>query len=284
MHDLSALLAAINVAHGTRYALAGRYMGGEQGAYQLRDAAGQEAVLKRSLGTAHAERVQRAAAVTERLRQRGYPAPRYRAVGIVEDASYSIQEALPGEPLASLPPELVPAAIALNTAQAGAVGDLPRHWPAPVRDPLLYGGEGFCLHESLRSHSAETTRLLGRLRHIAQSTPKGPWADCDIVHYDFSPANILAANGAISGVIDWEGVCAGDRAFDLVTLWFYSDDAPATDALLHQHLRHTVEAQRLPLYVAHMALRQVDWSIRFHDEVAVQRWLHRAQATLALVT
>lgn len=85
-------------------------------------------------------------------------------------------------------------------------------------------------------------------------------------------------------MIDWEGVCAGDRAFDLVTLWFYSDDVPTTDALLYHHLQRTVAPLRLQLYVAHIALRQVDWSIRFHDEVAVQRWLHRAQATLALVT
>lgn len=83
-------------------------------------------------------------------------------------------------------------------------------------------------------------------------------------------------------MIDWEGVCAGDRAFDLVTLWFYSDDQPATDALLHQHLRSTVAPERLRLYVAHMALRQVDWSLRFHDRAAMRRWLARSHMALTL--
>lgn len=173
MPDLPALLAAINVAQGTSYTSMERYAGGEQGAYRLRDSDGREAVLKWSVGRAHADRVQRATAVTERLRQRAYPAPRYGAVGVVEDVSYSVQEALPGQPLASLPPELVPAVIALNARQAGAAGGLPRQWPAPVRDPLLRGGDGFCLHDTLRSHSAEAARLLDRLRRIAEDVPAG---------------------------------------------------------------------------------------------------------------
>jgi Ser/Thr protein kinase RdoA (MazF antagonist) len=205
------------------------------------------------------------------------------AVGLVEGvSSYSIQEALPGQPPASLTPELVPAVIALNATQAGAAGDLPRHWPAPARDPLLRGGDGFCLHDTLRSHSAETARLLDQLRGITEEAPAGSWPDHDVVHYDFSPANLLGHEGQISGVIDWEGVCAGDRAFDLVTLWFYSDGKAAIDALLWQHLRSTVEPQRLRLYTAHMALRQVDWSLRFHDDAAVRRWLARSHIALEL--
>jgi Ser/Thr protein kinase RdoA (MazF antagonist) len=280
----SELLAAINAERGATYALAGRYAGGEQGAYQLRDASGRAGVLKWSAGAEAHERYRRAALVTGWLRRHGYPAPQYVAFGRLEGVSYSIQEALPGRPLASLPPALVGAAIALNDAQAGAAGDLPREWPAPVRDPLLYGGEGFCLHESLRAHGAEAARLLDALLRIAQDAPPGPWPDHDVVHYDFSHANLLAEGGALSGVIDWEGVCAGDRAFDLVTLWFYCDDAPEADALLWRHLRRTVAPLRLRLYVAHMALRQVDWSIRFHDARAVRRWLDRAGATLALAT
>ena len=44
----------------------------------------------------------------------------------------------------------------------------------------------------------------------------------DAVHFDFQDANILVRNGAIAGVIDWEGCCAGDRAFDLVTFCYYA--------------------------------------------------------------
>ena len=47
----------------------------------------------------------------------------------------------------------------------------------------------------------------------------------DVVHFDFNPSNILIENGQVSGVIDWEGTCVGDRTFDLATLLFYAYDA-----------------------------------------------------------
>ena len=38
----------------------------------------------------------------------------------------------------------------------------------------------------------------------------------DLVHLDMYTDNLLAAeDGALSGIIDWEGVCAGDCRFDL---------------------------------------------------------------------
>ena len=40
----------------------------------------------------------------------------------------------------------------------------------------------------------------------------------DVVHFDFNPSNILLENGQVSGVIDWEGACAGDCTFNLATL------------------------------------------------------------------
>jgi hypothetical protein len=36
----------------------------------------------------------------------------------------------------------------------------------------------------------------------------------------------------------------------------------------------------LGLYLAHLILRQVDWSIRFHDRAAVERLLRRADEAL----
>ncbi len=42
----------------------------------------------------------------------------------------------------------------------------------------------------------------------------------DVVHLDFHPGNLLASNGIITGVVDWDGAARGHRAFDLVTLRF----------------------------------------------------------------
>jgi hypothetical protein len=70
---------------------------------------------------------------------------------------------------------------------------------------------------------------------------------------------------------------AGDRAFDLATLAFYVHD--------HDELRRRILDQLLGLagrqaaraYLAHMALRQVEWSIRHHPSApATRRHLHLA--------
>ena len=53
----------------------------------------------------------------------------------------------------------------------------------------------------------------------------------DIVHYDCNPANVLATATHTTGVIDWDGWCAGDRMFDVATMLFYSyaDQSHACD-------------------------------------------------------
>jgi hypothetical protein len=61
-------------------------------------------------------------------------------------------------------------------------------------------------------------------------------------------------------------VLAGNRAFDLATLLFYRYD--------HEDIRHLLRARLLDLagplaaraYLAHMVLRQVDWSLRHHPQ------------------
>jgi hypothetical protein len=67
-------------------------------------------------------------------------------------------------------------------------------------------------------------------------TGRMPWVD-DI---DFSPYNILAQDGRITGVVDWDGATSGDAAFDLVTLASYTYDYGVRDELLiHERWRST---------------------------------------------
>jgi Ser/Thr protein kinase RdoA (MazF antagonist) len=81
----------------------------------------------------------------------------------------------------------------------------------------------------------------------------------DIVHFDFTPSNILVAGGRISGVIDWDGACAGDRAFDLATLLFYAGDQPELREILAKHYVEYFGLETLRLYLAHLIVRQLDW-------------------------
>ena len=92
------------------------------------------------------------------------------------------------------------------------------------------------------------------------------------MHYDFNLANLLSDGTSITGVIDINPpALAGDRAFDLATLLFYLYD--------HEELRDRLRARILELtsrsaadaYLAHMVLRQVEWSLRHYPGAAMTR-------------
>lgn len=223
------------------------------------------------------------AAITARLRDGGYPAPEYLVVGDIPGACYSIQAELPGAPQPQVPAALVPRLIALNLAQRGQGSITPSRgeWPGRVIAPVLYGGDGYCLLDPLRAYSAATAQLLDALQALVSAGVDARYETGDIVHFDFNPANILIADGRVGGVVDWQDPCAGDCAFDLVTLFYYSyDDSPDVRDLLWRHLVARVSPDALGVYLAHMVLRQVDWSIRFYDHATVERWLRVSRAIL----
>jgi hypothetical protein len=269
----TSLLEQINRRHGVGLMLLERYQQGEQGAFELADQRGDRYVLKWSMGDNKIERLRLAGAVTERLRSLGYPAPRYCFVGNIAGASYSIQEALPGVPLGRCTPELLPRLLDLNTLQVGQALSMPRNWPAPVVKTVLHGGDGFCLLETMRAYSSTTSELLDVLQRVVTAYADTPIATDDIVHIDFNPANILVDDGQISGVVDWEDAHAGDCTFDLATLLFYSYDIAALREPLQRLALDRAGPNALRMYLAHMILRQVEWSARHHARATVDNWL-----------
>lgn len=274
------LLEEINRRQGLALVLAERYAGGEQGAYAVLDPRGERLVLKWSIGAAPHARFRRAARVAERLSRLGYPTPRYLYSGRTLGASYMIQTELPGAPMQRLSAEQLPALLALNQLQAGQARASRPVWPHLVVDTVLHGGDGYCLLGTMRAHSSQTNQLLSTLQAVVAANAGGHFTTNDVVHFDFSLANILADSGQISGVIDWEGACAGDRGFDLATLLFYTYDQAETRATLWRAAVELSGPAAMRVYLAHMILRQVEWSIRFHDQVAVSHWLRRAEGIL----
>lgn len=258
------LLAEINQAHSTTFRLGQRYADGEQGAYALVDEAGAPFVLKVTPDRSAAPRLEATAVLCERLHARGYPAPRYAVVGTTATTVYSVQTALPGTPMRQPTSQYLPDVLALNALQAGQAPNMSRTWPAPVVTPTLEGGPGFCLLEPMRDHSVESAALLERLQAIVRRGAGLAVPQDDIVHFDFTPLNILVDGERISGVVDWDGACAGDRAFDLATLLFYSHQDLAVSEALYAAARELVGPEAVALYLAHVAHRLVDWMIRFH--------------------
>ncbi len=287
---LATLVRFINEQHGRAFEARGRYPTGEQGAFAISEVDGGSArrfVLKWGQGTEVPDDLRRAVTVTARLRAVGYPAPCYHLVGVAPPLRvvYSVQEELPGTPLGGrLNQPLLDRVLELNTLQRGRATSPAWGWPEPVADPVLRGGDGFRLLDPLRSYSAATAALLAVLQRLVVTGSGEQPPTEDVVHFDFQGSNILAVGDVVSGVVDWEGCCAGDRAFDLATLFFYAHPAGNAEADQVDRLWRVLVAQTGPrllgVYLAHLVLRQVGWSIRFHDRAVVARWLTRADEVL----
>jgi hypothetical protein len=270
-------LGLLTEREGIAFELVGRYGRGEsRSAYRVADQRGRYFALK----VAGSDRIRRAVATTERLRGARYPAPAYLRAGAVSDANwYALIEELPGAHPASLANGLAEQALALIEGQAG-LAFLPVEGPRIV-DTLLFGADGYALHETMRTHSMATSSLLDEIVAIGRRYFDLDFPSADIVHGDFSHANVLVLDGKISGVVDWEGADSGDRAFDIATLLFYELEDETAQQTLWDALLKLTGPHRTNVYLAHMMLRQVEWSARNHAPSAVERFLSRSERLLS---
>jgi aminoglycoside phosphotransferase (APT) family kinase protein len=148
---------------------------------------------------------------------------------------------------------------------------------------LLEGCDGYCVHEPLRTHSERTRALLDRIHVIGARTAGRIEPSTGVVHRDFHHRNVLWQGDEVAAVIDWEGVGIGDPAFDLVTLAFglsVSTGPPRARELPWRAVERSRPPELLQAYAAHMALRQVDWSIRHRTPEHVEHWLRVGSAAL----
>jgi hypothetical protein len=274
------LLQQINEIHQTAFTLVKLYAQGEQGAFAVIDPAGRRYVLKWRSGLEHADHLQYVRAVTNHLRAQGYPTPEYMWFGHALGGTYSLQTTLPGTPLQLMTKPLLARLLELNELQIGQAPPGPRHWPQEVVNTVLSGGQGYCIHESLQHHSPVTAHLLHQLQEIVVKYQEDITETDDIVHFDFQHANVLVHHQEISGIVDWDATSAGDAAFDLATLLFYAYDEVAIREHLWQYILRRVPLSVVSVYLAHLILRQVDWSLRHHDQTTSHRYISRSQTLL----
>jgi hypothetical protein len=239
---------ALAAAVGAEYV--GRLPGGNAGAVLARRGGG-EVVLTRWDGGRPPPEV-------DRLRAAGYPVPRMEVVPLPGGGAVAVQERVRGVPRARPGPAVVAELLRLTDRQRGLAA-------APVTTPLHLDadGPGFCLHEPPRRWSDRTRELLGWVEGFGPAGLTGR----DLVHFDLHLENVLVDDGRVAGVVDWAGARIGDVRFDLVTLGF---------DLTYRGLDVRPVLERLgpppAPYVAHLALRYVDWTIR-HRPGAVDGWL-----------
>jgi aminoglycoside phosphotransferase (APT) family kinase protein len=200
-----------------------------------------------------------------------------------------VQERLPGEPPARVDLALVENLVTIAGRGAGLLRGRPDVPAAELY--LLRSGPGFCLHQTLAQYDDRTRRLLDLVRRVGAASPHRMAGD-DLVHLDFHPGNVLVdRTGAVTGVVDWDGVGRGDHRFALITLRFAlavpgvdAQDRSARSAAarwLDNRIDDLIDPATLRAYWAHMGLRMVDWAIRHHGPDDVDRWLTVAASRLA---
>jgi aminoglycoside phosphotransferase (APT) family kinase protein len=116
------------------------------------------------------------------------------------------------------------------------------HKPAPVDAPVNpYRGVPLAprrdgMEERMSRLSAQTDLITSPIIDLWQHALS---VEVDVpktwLHGDMHQRNVLAsASGAITGVIDWGDICAGDRASDLASLWMLLADPDArADMMTH---------------------------------------------------
>lgn len=141
--------------------------------------------------------------------------------------NWSVLPWLPGEPA-----DLAPLDPAAATVLSGFLRSL--HQPAPAQAPrnpfrgVPLEHRSSLVGERLRRlhgrHPAVDERILALWQAALTAAPaeRTGW-----IHGDLHARNVLVVDGAISAVIDWGDVCAGDPATDLASVWMLLEDPGA---------------------------------------------------------
>ena len=269
-----------------------RPAGGESGAaFWARERGGATWMLKIAPGPAAgvADALDALQAVTGRLRDRGYPAPRVRATGQAAGSAFWITERLPGRVLSgaggtpgyAAVSRLLPELFRLNDAQAG-LGAGGTAFRDLITRTLVTGGDGYCLHSTLAARP-DTRELLAALRRIGEICGPAVPPGADFTHFDFQFMNLLSDGRAITGVVDINPPPVhGERAFDLATLAFYVYDTGELRRPILARLASLASRAAVRAYLAHLVLRQVEWSVRHYPAApATRHHLHLARLVLS---
>jgi hypothetical protein len=279
--DAASLVDAINRRHGAGLHLLREKPGGESGSARwLIDESGNRYLLK--FGNGREFRWREAAAITARIRVKGYPATEYVITGEHRATAYVIRKAIAGTRMKELTPETLKRILALNELQKNAARNVEVDWPARIVESIESGFTDWCRHDSLADYSRETSEMLEEVKRTVPARSR-KFRTSDAVHFDFQSANIVVHNREITGVIDWEGCCAGDRAFDLVTLAYYSLEQARFARVLIDRACVISGSVAVALYLGHTILRQMDWSIRHHKRAVILRYLGTSRRALEML-
>jgi aminoglycoside phosphotransferase (APT) family kinase protein len=257
----------VNATHGAQYTVVRRLDGGAQsGAYLLTRPDGSRAVLKWSQDIRWGPRVLRAAPVVRRIREQGYPTPAWLAVGTTDRGfPYQVQEFVEGSPLESLDDSTADLILELTERQA----KMDPHPALNVSEharAVVFGEARARLHASGvpgRLVVEAFDRLCAPVRNVVLP------AD-DMVHGDLGWENIMAKDGAVTGVIDIEAVGSGSRVYDLAKLIVHGyvwDARPTALEKVRRHSEDVAGPDVLCLFAAANAYNLLNFGLKHWDQI-----------------
>ena len=136
-----------------------------------------------------------------------------------------------------------------------------RNWEAVLTSPLTtvrdsvehIADKTIISHELMRKCCALLERLSSRI-----SLDRA-----QLLHGDLVPNNILVAEGAICGILDWGDALGGDPLYDLVLFEFFCGSTPFKHLLgaYEQHLPtgYALDLSRLDCYRLSIAMGKLGW-------------------------
>jgi len=291
MGDASAIspeAAASLLAHetGKPFQLIRRLSGGETGAHEFLGSDGRPVVVKWDSRPGSWQLRAEAVVLSERLRTvADWPVPTQSVVD-TEGVRFVIQEFMPGSPPEHFDHQLVDRLLDLHLRRLGlARPDDPVHWPTALIETLTVGGEGYCLHSSLRNFDGRTRSLVDRVEAFGSTIGESDLIGRDIVHWDLHSGNLLISDGSLAAVVDTDFSVVGDASFDLVTLALTSLTIPCESGVrtrLFASAFDDLDELKTQAYLAHLFIRIIDWPIRRRQFDEVEFWLARADELLKI--
>ena len=152
-------------------------------------------------------------------------------------------------------------------------------------ETLTVGGEGYCLHSSLRDFDGRTRSLVDRVEAFGSTIDESELIGRDIVHWDLHRGNILVNDGSLAAAVDTDFSAVGDASFDLVALAISSltlTCEPGVRTRLFSSAFDDLDELRAQAYLAHLFIRVIDWPARRRQLDEVEFWLARADELLKI--
>jgi Ser/Thr protein kinase RdoA (MazF antagonist) len=222
------------------------------------------------------------------LRERGYPVPALLWHGALDARWFVVVQArLPGQPLRTLDRPTLDRLLAMVEQQAdlgsrlGEGGWDLSWWIGVV---LFEGWEHWW--DSAEAAAPQASR---RLRRFLEPSWGYRLPAADLVHGDLNLTNILATDGVISGVVDWDDLGVGCRAADLAGLlldWHRlrlagaEGLAPEGAQRLVRRIIDLAGEEGLRCTVAYGAVARLGLAAQRNEPAALRTWRHVVEALL----